>query len=192
MFSMGEEGDANTRPKESVDEVEAEVSTDESRDASAKDEGKVKDAGKEMAVPEEKSAVEGDSKVRILKNSLSRMFSRESGATEVAARSSTNEEGIKDETCEKLGYAANKEKSLDKKTKMTNLQKRLSFKAIKSRFSKEKKEETEATPEGSEEGMREEGELELEPSSKIPSLESINNKRKTFTWNSAPLFFVIK
>ena len=64
--------------------MQAEVYTDESRDAPAKDEGKVKDAGKEMAVPEEKSAAEGDSKITILKNYLSKMFSRESGDAEVA------------------------------------------------------------------------------------------------------------
>ena len=50
-----------------------------------------------------------------------------------------------------------KEESLDEKTKVTNLKKRLSFEAIKSRFTKQKKEETEETPEGGEEETREEG-----------------------------------
>ena len=59
---------------------------------------------------------------------------------------------------ERAGDGLKKEESLDEKTKVTNLKKRLSFKAIKSRFTKQKKEETEETPEGGEEETREEGE----------------------------------
>ena len=58
---------------------------------------------------------------------------------------------------ERAGDGLKKEESLDEKTKVTNLKKRLSFKAIKSRFTKQKKEETEETPEGGEEETREEG-----------------------------------
>ena len=125
----------------------------------AKDEGKVKDAGMEVAVPEEKSTAEGDSKITILKNYLSKIFSRESGDAEVAARSSTNKEGIEDQSCEGAGDGAKKEESLNEKTKETNLKKRPSFKAIKSRVAKE---EAAATPEEGEEETRAEGEAKNE------------------------------
>merc|ERR1719278_2392279 len=116
----------------------------------------------EVAVPEEKSTAEGDSKITILKNYLSKMFSRESGDAEVAARSSTNKEGIEDQSCEGAGDGAKKEESLNEKTKETNLKKRPSFKAIKSSFAKEKKEEAAATPEEGKEETRAEGEAKNE------------------------------
>ena len=128
----------------------------------AKDEGKVKDTGMEVAVSEEKSAAEGDSKITILKNYLSKMFSRESGDAEVAARSSTNKEGIEDQSCEGAGDGAKKEESLNEKTKEKNLKKRPSFRAIKSSFAKEKKEEAAATPEEGKEETRAEGEAKNE------------------------------
>jgi hypothetical protein len=109
--------------------------------------GKVEEAEKEVsAVPKEKASAEGDSKVTILKNSLARMFSRKSGSTAVGATRSSNKEGIKDQSCERTRDGLKKEESLDEKTKVKKFKKRLSFKAIKSRFTLEKKEEAEATP----------------------------------------------
>jgi len=93
---------------------------------------------------------------------LSKMFSRESGDAEVAARSSTNKEGIEDQSCEGAGDGAKKEESLNEKTKETILKKRPSFKAIKSSFAKEKKEEAAATPEEGKEETRAEGEAKNE------------------------------
>jgi len=151
MFSRGEASGADVETKEGEDEAKVEVSTDEVGDA--KDEAKDEEAdNKETAVPEEKpAAAEGDSKVTEWKNSLFKMFSRESADNEVVAAASTKEEGTEEQEVEGAGDGLKTEEILEEKiegeSKMTNLKKRLSFKAIKSRFSKEKKEEEEATPE---------------------------------------------
>jgi len=151
IFSRGEAGVADTETKECADEAKVEATSDEVGDA--KDQAKDEEADKETPVPEEKPAVaEGDSKVTEWKNSLFKMFSRESAVNEVtAAVASTKEEGSEEQEVEGAGDGLKTEESLEEKaegeSKMTNLKKRLSFKAIKSRFSKEKKEEEEATPE---------------------------------------------
>jgi len=150
MFSRGESGGADVETKEGADEAKVEVTSDEVGDA--KDEAKDEEADKEVTVPEEKPAVaEGDSKVTEWKNSLFKMFSRESADNEVAAAAATKEEGTEEQEVEGAGDGLKTEESLEEKiegeSKMTNLKKRLSFKAIKSRFSKEKKEEEELTAE---------------------------------------------
>ena len=159
---IGEVEGANTEAKEGGDEVRGEISRDE-----AKDEGNVEVA----AVPEEKSAAEGDSteeksaaegdsKAAILKNSLVKMFSWESGDNELGVTTFANKEVIKEQRPEGAGNGLKREESSEKKTEMvskvTNLKKRLSFKAIKSRFTKEKKVEEEANQEGGKEETREE------------------------------------
>merc|ERR1719219_1234457 len=112
---------------------------------------------------EEKSNAEGDTKATILKNSLIKMFSRESGDNETT---STNKEGIEEQCPESAGDGLKREESLEEKvdevSRVTNLKKRLSFKAIKSRFTKEKKEEEVAPPEGENEGTGEKVEVEEE------------------------------
>jgi len=161
MFSRGEAAGAEVETKEGVDDVKVEVTSDEVEDA--KDEAKEEEVdNKEMAVPEDETAVaEGDSKVTEWKNSLFKMFSRESADNE-AATASTKEEGAIEEV-EGAGDGLKTEEGLEEKkaegsleqgkaeggeSKITNLKKRLSFKAIKSRFTKEKKEEEEeVTPE---------------------------------------------
>jgi len=151
MFSRGEASGVDVETKEGADEAKVEVTSDEVGDA--KDEAKEEEVdNKETAVPEEKpAAAEGDSKVTEWKNSLFKMFSRESADNEVFAVASTKEEGTEEQEVEGAGDGLKTEESLEEKiegeSKMTNLKKRLSFKAIKSRFSKEKKEEEEATPE---------------------------------------------
>jgi len=150
MFSKGEAGGADAETKEGADDAKVEVTSDEVGDV--KDEAKDEEANKEAAVPEEKAAVaEGDSKVTEWKNSLFKMFSRESADNEVFAVASTKEEGTEEQEVEGAGDGLKTEESLEEKaegeSKMTNLKKRLSFKAIKGRFSKEKKEEEEATTE---------------------------------------------
>jgi len=152
MFSRGEASGVDVETKEGADEAKVEVTSDEVGDA--KDEAKEEEVdNKETAVPEEKpAAAEGDSKVTEWKNSLFKMFSRESADTEgAAAAASSKEEGTEEQEVEGAGDGLKTEESLEEKaegeSKMTNLKKRLSFKAIKSRFSKEKKEEEEATPE---------------------------------------------
>jgi len=151
MFSRGEASGVDAETKEGVDEAKVEVTPDEVGDA--KDKAKEEEVvNKEVAMPEEKHAVaEGDSKVTEWKNSLFKMFSRESADNEVFAVASTKEEGTEEQEVEGAGDGLKTEESLEEKiegeSKMTNLKKRLSFKAIKSRFSKEKKEEEEATPE---------------------------------------------
>jgi len=150
MFSRGEAAGAETQ--EGEDEIKVEITSDEVGDAidKAKEEEEVDD--KEVAVPEEKSAVaEGDSKVTEWKNSLFKMFSRESADNEVApAAASAKKEGTEEEQeVEGAGDGLKTEEGLEDQkieggdSKMTNLRKRLSFKAIKSRFTKEKKEEEE-------------------------------------------------
>jgi len=150
MFSRGEASGVDVETKEGADEAKVEVTSDEVGDA--KDEAKEEEVdNKETAVPEEKpAAAEGDSKVTEWKNSLFKMFSRESAVNEVtAAVVSTEKEGAEEQEVEGTGHGLKPEESLEGKiegeSKMTNLKKRLSFKAIKSRFSKEKKEEDEAT-----------------------------------------------
>jgi len=150
MFSRGEAAGADAETKQGADEAKVEITPDEVGDA--KDEAKDEEADKEVAVPEDKPVVaEGDSKVTEWKNSLFKMFSRESADNEVFAVASTKEEGTEEQEVEGAGDGLKTEESLEEKiegeSKMTNLKKRLSFKAIKSRFSKEKKEEEEATPE---------------------------------------------
>ena len=151
MFSKGEAGGADAETKEGADDAKVEVTSDEVGEV--KDEAKDEESNKEAAVPEEKAAVaEGDSKVTEWKNSLFKMFSRESAVNEVtAAVASTKEEGSEEQEVEGAGDGLKTEERLEEKaegeSKMTNLKKRLSFKAIKSRFSKEKKEEEEATTE---------------------------------------------
>jgi len=151
MFSRGEASGVDVETKEGADEAKVEVTSDEVGDA--KDEAKDEEAdNKETAVPEEKpAAAEGDSKVTEWKNSLFKMFSRESADNEVAAAAATKEEGTEEQEVEGAGDGLKPEESLEGKaegeSKMTNLKKRLSFKAIKSRFSKEKKEEEELTAE---------------------------------------------
>jgi len=147
MFTKGEGGGTDVETKEDVDdEKEGEAALDEVGDA--KDEAKVEEVAE---VPEEPAA-EGEWKVTALKNSLFKMFSRESADTEVgAAAASKKEEGIEDGEVEGAGAGLKPEESLEEKTevvsKVTNLKKRLSFKALKSRFSKEKKEDEAANPE---------------------------------------------
>ena len=150
MFSKGEAGGADAETKEGADDAKVEVTSDEVGEV--KDEAKDEEANKEAAVPEEKAAVaEGDSKVTEWKNSLFKMFSRESADNEVFAAVSAKEEGTEEQELEGAGDGLKTEERLEEKaegeSKMTNLKKRLSFKAIKSRFSKEKKEEEEATTE---------------------------------------------
>ena len=157
IFSKGDGEGANIETKEGVDEAKGEVAPVEVGDAPAKEE-----AEKETAIPE-KSNAEGDTKATILKNSLIKMFSRESGDNETT---STNKEGIEEQCPESAGDGLKREESLEEKvdevSRVTNLKKRLSFKAIKSRFTKEKKEEEVAPPEGGNEGTGEKAEVEEE------------------------------
>ena len=92
-----------------------------------------------------------------------KMFSRESGDNETT---STNKEGIEEQCPESAGDGLKREESMEEKvdevSRVTNLKKRLSFKAIKSRFTKEKKEEEVAPPEGGNEGTGEKAEVEEE------------------------------
>merc|ERR1712181_199126 len=149
---MGEASGAEVEPKEVEDEAKVEVTSDKVGDA--KDEAKEEEEDNgELAAPEEKTdAAEGDSKVTEWKNSLFKMFSRESVDNEVAAAAdSTKEEGTEKQEVEGgAGDGLKTEEGLEQEkkaeggeSKMTNLKKRLSFKAIKNRFSKEKKEEEE-------------------------------------------------
>jgi len=148
MFTKGEGGGTDVESKEGVDdEKEGEAVLDEVRDA--KDEAKEEEVAE---VPEDRPVAEGEWKVTALKNSLYKMFSRESADTEAdAAAASKKEEGIEDGKVEGAAAGLKPEESLEEKTevvsKVTNLKKRLSFKALKSRFSKEKKEGEAANPE---------------------------------------------
>jgi len=164
MFSRGEAAGAEVETKEVADDVKVEVKTSDEVGDANKDEAKEEVENKE--VPEEKSAAaEGDSKVTEWKNSLFKMFSRESSSdNEVVAAASSKKEGTEGEQeVEGAGDGLKTEEGLEEKkaegesktekglkekaeggeSKMTNLKKRLSFKAIKSRFTKEKKEEKE-------------------------------------------------
>jgi len=147
MFAKGEGGGTEVETKEGADDVKGEAASDEVGDA--KDEAKEEEEDKEVAVPEEKSAAEGEWKVTALKNSLFKMFSRETADNEVGAAASKKEEGIVDGEVEGAGDGLKTEESLEEKaevvSKVTNLKKRLSFKAIKNRFSKEKKEDEAGT-----------------------------------------------
>ena len=139
VFSRGDGDGANTEAKEGEDELRGEVSKD-----GEAGEGKVEVA----AAPEEKSAAAGDSKVTMLmENSLVKIFSLESGDNEVGIKTFTNKEGI-EEQCPDEGAGNGLREKPDVVSKVTFLKKRMSFKAIKSRFSKEKKGEEEGTPEG--------------------------------------------
>jgi len=156
MFSRGEAASAEVETKEGEDKVKVEV-------VDAKEEVKEEEVdNKEMAVSEEKTAVaEGDSKVTEWKNSLFKMFSRESADNEDTTASSKKEGTEEEQEVEGAGDGLKTEEGSEQEkkaeggeSKMTNLKKRLSFKAIKSRFSKEKKEE--------EEKENEEGEVKEE------------------------------
>jgi len=146
MFTKGEGGGTDVETKEGVDDVKGEAASDEVQDA--KDEAQ-EEEDKEVAVPEGKSAAEGEWKVIALKNSLFKMFSRDTADSEVGAAASKKEEGIEDGEVEGAGDGLKTEESLEEKvevvSKVTNLKKRLSFKAIKNRFSKEKKEDEAGT-----------------------------------------------
>jgi len=161
MFSRGEAASAEVETKEGENKVKVEV-------VDAKEEVKEEEVdNKEMAVSEEKTAVaEGDSKVTEWKNSLFKMFSRESADNEDTTASSKKEGTEEEQEVEGAGDGLKTEEGSEQEkkaeggeSKMTNLKKRLSFKAIKSRFSKEKKgEEEEATPEK----KNEEGDVKAE------------------------------
>merc|ERR1712192_198744 len=164
---MGEASGAEVEPKEVEDEAKVEVTSDKVGDA--KDEAKEEEEDNgELAAPEEKTdAAEGHSKVTEWKNSLFKMFSRESADNE-ATKASTKKEGTEeeqeDEGAGDDGLKTEDDLEQGKKaeggeSKMTNLKKRLSFKAIKSRFSKEKKEEEE---EATAEKKNEEGDAKEE------------------------------
>jgi len=147
MFTKGEGGGTDVETKEGVDDVKGEAASDEVEDV--KDEAQEEEDDKEVAVPEEKSAAEGEWKVIALKNSLFKMFSRDTADSEVGAAASNKEEGIEDGEVEGAGDGLKTEESLEEKaevvSKVTNLKKRLSFKALKNRFSKEKKEDEAGT-----------------------------------------------
>ena len=136
-------------------------------------------------------------KVTEWKNSLFKMFSRESADHEVApAAACAKKEGTEEEQeVEGAGDGLKTEEGLEDKkieggdSKMTNLRKRLSFKAIKSRFTKEKKEEEEALEKKNEADVKEEvktdgdeeaievasddGAKEMEPSTEAPPGEAL-------------------
>jgi len=169
MFSRGDNAEVETK-EEGADDVKVEVTSDEAGDA--KDEAeeeeasnkKEEEADKEVIAPEEEksaAAAEGDSKVTEWKNSLFKMFSRESADNEDTTASSKKEGTEEEQEVEGAGDGLKTEEGSEQEkkaeggeSKMTNLKKRLSFKAIKSRFSKEKKEE--------EEKENEEGEVKEE------------------------------
>ena len=136
MFSR----ETKSEPQQDADKV-----ADEPSELSSTDEKLVKEAMGEEVKSEESKGEDVESRLSSLKKSLMKMFTRESeseGATSptaatatspTTATTATENEGAEEEGAEEGSL-------LETPAKVSSLKKRLSFKAMRSKFSKEKKE----------------------------------------------------
>jgi len=137
MFSR--EAKSEPPQQDAAAKVADEPSPDSELSATDEKQVKAEEAMGEEVKSEEVKGEDIESRVTGLKRSLMKMFTRESEA-EVGATSATSTSPTPAAATENEGDEEKKGEEEGSPTKMSSLKKRLSFKAMRSKFSKEKKE----------------------------------------------------